>query len=124
LIRLASFNPALNNSSDFDRAFSGETTAKMFPIAVPPRISHEEAKIKYRGSKIAIFLLSSYLRSSIFDTRYSSLRDCIYLFQGVAISGANLVVMLDEESYSEGVNKFANTLRAFRQLLQSEFARF
>jgi hypothetical protein len=96
----------------------------MFPIAVPPRISHEEAKIKYRGSKIAIFLLSSYLRSSIFDTRYSSLRDCIYLFQGVAISGANLVVMLDEESYSEGVNKFANTLRAFRQLLQSEFARF
>jgi len=31
----------------------------MFPIAVPPKINHEEAKIKYRGSKIAIFLLSS-----------------------------------------------------------------
>jgi hypothetical protein len=45
------------------------------------------------------------------------------LFQGVAISGASLVVTLDEENSSEGVNQFADTLRAFRQLLQSEFAR-
>jgi hypothetical protein len=51
------------------------------------------------------------------------------LFQGVAISGASLVVTslvvtLDEEISPEGVNQFADTLRAFRQLLQSEFARF
>jgi hypothetical protein len=55
------------------------------------------------------------------------------LFQGVAISGASLVVTslvvtslvvtLDEEISPEGVNQFADTLRAFRQLLQSEFAR-
>jgi hypothetical protein len=95
----------------------------MFPIAVPPKINHEEAEIKYRGSKIAIFLLSSWLQSSIFYLRSSSLRDRIYLFQGVAISGASLVVKLDEESSSEGVDQFADTLRAFRQLLQSEFAR-
>jgi hypothetical protein len=100
----------------------------MFPIAVPPKINHEEAEINYRGSKIAILLLSSWLQSSIFYLRSSSLRDRIYLFQGVAISGASLVVTslvvtLDEESSSEGVNQFADTLRAFRQLLQSESAR-
>jgi hypothetical protein len=67
LIRRASFNPDLNNSSDFDRAFLGETTAKMFPIAVPPKINHEEAQINHLGSKIAIFLLSSYFRPSIPD---------------------------------------------------------
>jgi len=39
----------------------------MFPIVVPLKINHEEAKIKYRGSKIAVFLLSSYLQSSIPD---------------------------------------------------------
>src|SRR5262249_18770338 len=81
LIRRASFNPALNNSSDFHRAFLGETTAKMFPIAVPPKINHEEAESKYRGSKIAIFLLFSYLRSSIFYLRSSSLRDRIICFR-------------------------------------------
>jgi hypothetical protein len=69
LIRRASFNPDLNNSSDFDRAFSCETTAKMFPIAVPPKIKFEEAKIKCLGSKVDIFLLYSYLRSSIFYLR-------------------------------------------------------
>jgi hypothetical protein len=99
----------------------------MFPIAVPPKINHEETEINYRGSKIAILLLSSWLQSSIFYLRSSSLRDRIYLFQGVAISGASLVVTslvvtLDEESSSEGVNQFADTLRAFRQLLQSESA--
>jgi len=30
---------------------------------------------------------------------------------------------LDEESSSEGISQFADTLRAFRRLLQSEFAR-
>jgi hypothetical protein len=75
----------------------------MFPIAVPPKINYEEAKIKRRESKIAIFLFLPTFdpRSSIFYLRSSSLRDRIYLFQGVAISGANFVVTLDEESSSE-----------------------
>jgi hypothetical protein len=33
LIRRASFNPVLNNSSDFDWALSGDKTAKMFPTS-------------------------------------------------------------------------------------------